>query len=270
MLADAARLHVVLRRARELHAVQQEQILLRPVPLHREVVTAGRVRHTDAAGFLPGEIDHSGIQGEEFVVTSPVEWEVFDLLLANQTRDALRRHTHLRRVPVHGDFLAGLAHRQFHIHRGALAHSQVNAGAHLFLEPGPRTPHLILPDRQREELVMAFSVGHGAADRPCVYVLCRYGCPGKGRAGRIGDRSRKSGGDLSICRCRNQNRKHHGRSESHSEGPPQQRNRTVFCGPAPGGDRRLDGGRPSCPVTNSVYRKRDRRGAAGSLSLTLG
>ncbi len=35
LLAGAAGLHVVFRRARELHAIQQEQILLRPVPGNR-------------------------------------------------------------------------------------------------------------------------------------------------------------------------------------------------------------------------------------------
>ena len=86
LLAGAARLHVVLRRAREFHAVQQEQILLRPVSRHGEIVADGRIRNADAAGLLPGEIDHAGIQREQFVVTAPVERKILDLLFADQAR----------------------------------------------------------------------------------------------------------------------------------------------------------------------------------------
>ena len=67
LLAGAAGLHVVLRRAGEFHAVQQEQILLRPVSRHREIVADGGVRNADAAGLFPGEIHHAGIQREQFV-----------------------------------------------------------------------------------------------------------------------------------------------------------------------------------------------------------
>ena len=89
-----------------------------------------------------------------------------------------------------------------HVHGGALAHHQMNAGAHFFREPGFSASNLVLPDRQREELIMAFGIGYGAADRPCIHVFRRHGRGGNHRAGLVGDRSGKNGGYLSADRCR--------------------------------------------------------------------
>ena len=61
----AAGLHVVLGRAGEFDAIQQEKILLRPVAFDREIVPVGGVRYSDAADFLPGEIHHAGIQRDQ-------------------------------------------------------------------------------------------------------------------------------------------------------------------------------------------------------------
>src|SRR5665213_3986471 len=73
LLTGPARLHVVLSRAGEFDAVQQEQVLLRTVSRHGEVVPVGRIGHPDAAGFLPCEIYDSGIQREEFIVAASVK-----------------------------------------------------------------------------------------------------------------------------------------------------------------------------------------------------
>ena len=78
LLAGAARLHVILGRAGEFDAVQQEEILLRAVALDREIVAAGGIRYADAAGLFPGEIDDAGIERQQFVVAAAVERKILD------------------------------------------------------------------------------------------------------------------------------------------------------------------------------------------------
>ena len=94
LLAGAARLHVVLGRARELHAVEQEKILLRPIARDGEVVARGGVRDPDAAGLLRGEIDDAGIQRQQQIVAPAVQGKIFHLLLADQAGDVRRGHAH--------------------------------------------------------------------------------------------------------------------------------------------------------------------------------
>ena len=79
LLAGAAGLHVVLGRAGEFDAVQQEQILLRPIAGDREIIAGGGIRNADAAGLFPGEIHDAGIQREQFVIAAAVERQILDL-----------------------------------------------------------------------------------------------------------------------------------------------------------------------------------------------
>ena len=52
LLAGAARLHIILRRARVLHTIQQEEILLRAIAGDGEIVPRGRIGNSDAARFF--------------------------------------------------------------------------------------------------------------------------------------------------------------------------------------------------------------------------
>ena len=79
LLAGAARLHIVLGRAGEFDAIQQEEILLRPVSRNREVIAGGRIGDADSARFFPREVHHSGIEREQLVVASAVERQILDL-----------------------------------------------------------------------------------------------------------------------------------------------------------------------------------------------
>lgn len=90
MLAGTAGLHVVFGGAGEFDTVQQEEILLRAIAHDGEIVADGGIGDADAAGFCPGEVDNAGIEGEEFVVTAAVEWEVFDLFLIDEAGDIRR------------------------------------------------------------------------------------------------------------------------------------------------------------------------------------
>lgn len=51
LLADAARLHVILGRTREFNAIQQKQIRLRTVSSYREIIARDRVRDADSTVF---------------------------------------------------------------------------------------------------------------------------------------------------------------------------------------------------------------------------
>ena len=86
LLAGTAGLHIVLGGAREFDPVQQEEVLLRPVPRDREHVADGRVGNSDPACLLPREVDDPGIQGKKLIVASAVQRQVLYLPLSDQTR----------------------------------------------------------------------------------------------------------------------------------------------------------------------------------------
>ena len=106
--ARSSRLHVVLRRAGKLHAVQQKKILLRPVSGNSEIVSRGGIRYPCSAGFHPGEIHDAGIQRQQQIVTSPVQREVLYLLFAHQAGNISRRRAY------HGSILSN---RDLGLHR---------------------------------------------------------------------------------------------------------------------------------------------------------
>src|SRR5580704_7709515 len=70
--AGAARLHVVFGGARKLNAVQQKEILLRPVPVDGKHICRRRVGDPDPAGFFPCEVDYAWIQYHKQVVASSI------------------------------------------------------------------------------------------------------------------------------------------------------------------------------------------------------
>ena len=63
--ARAAGLHVIFRSARVLHAIEEKNVLLRPVARNRKIIAVRGIRNTGSAGFLHGEIDNSRIQRHE-------------------------------------------------------------------------------------------------------------------------------------------------------------------------------------------------------------
>ena len=134
LLAGAAGLHVVFRRAGEFDAVQQEEILLRAVALDCEVVADSGIGNADAAGLLPSEVDDAGIKGEEFVVTAAVEREVFDLFLVYDARDIGGGDVDNGSIAFDGDLLAGGTYAKRDVDCGALRDDEMNAGADTFGE----------------------------------------------------------------------------------------------------------------------------------------
>ena len=183
LLAGASRLHVVLGSARVLDAIEQEEILLRPIARDGEVVSGRGVGYPDSAGLLRGEIDDAGIQRQQQIVASPVQGKILHLLFPHQAGDVRRGHTHQRRVRVHLNLLAYGSHVQSDIHAGVLPDDQTDAGPDLFRKPLLRHSNLIRPDRKREHLVLAGLARRCGADRAGFQVLHRNRSAGNGGAG---------------------------------------------------------------------------------------
>ena len=151
LLADAARLHVVLRRAGKFNAVQKEQILLRPVAFDHEIVAARRIRDADAAELLKREIDHARIERKQQIVASAVERQVRKLLLPDEARAVYRRGGHHRCVRVDGHLFARLPDFQAEIECHSLTHREIHSRSDLFGEARFLHLNLILARRQGRE-----------------------------------------------------------------------------------------------------------------------
>ncbi len=191
LLAGAAGLHVVFRRAGEFDAVQQEQILLRPVARHHEIVAGGGIGNADAAGLFPGEVDHAGVEREQFVITAAVERQVLHLPLAHQAGNMRGVHVRQFGVAGHGHLLAGLAHAQGQVGGSALARGQIDALHDGFGKAGAGSAQRILPHRQRGELVAAIGGGYGLANGAGLDILRRHSGSAHRAARLVRDRSRK-------------------------------------------------------------------------------
>ncbi len=190
LLTGSTRLHVVLGGAGEFNAIEQEKILLRTISIDREVVSVGGIRNADAAGFLPGEIDDAGIEREQLIEASAVERQILNLELADDSRCIGGGDGHDRRIALHRHLLAGFANLQRQIHRRALIDSQFNAGSDRLLETGFLGVNLVLPNRQRGNLIVAHAVGHGFADRSGFRVGRGHRCAGNHGARLVRNGSR--------------------------------------------------------------------------------
>ena len=154
LLAGSSRLHVIFRRAGVLDSVQQKKVLLRPISRHREIVSGGGIRYSDASGLLRGEVDDARVQREQQIVTPPVERKVFHLLLSDQSRDVLGGDGHDGRVPGHLHFFAYRSHPQGQINSRILPDHQPNSRSDCFRKsisssPGPRT---VLAEEQTTDI----------------------------------------------------------------------------------------------------------------------
>ncbi len=90
--------HIVFRRAGVLYRVQQEDILLRAITGHGEIIRRGRIGNPGSARFLRSEIDNPRIERKQQIVTSPVQGQILHSLLPHKAADVPRRHAHDRRV----------------------------------------------------------------------------------------------------------------------------------------------------------------------------
>src|SRR5579864_8935532 len=122
LLAGATWLHIVLGGACKLHSIQQEQILLRPVPRDRKVISHGGIRDADPARLFEREVDDARIEGEKLVVTAPIEGKILYLSDAHQSGYICRRDADGWSVGVHGHLLACLADPECKVYRSVLSH----------------------------------------------------------------------------------------------------------------------------------------------------
>ena len=132
--AGAAGSHVVFGCAGKLHAIQEKQVLLRAVSRNGEHISRRGIGDSDPAGFLPGEVHHSGIEEYQQVVATPVQGKIFDLLVADQSRNVRRRGTYDRRILVYDHSIAQLTQAQRQIHGGLLPHHKLNSRANFLRE----------------------------------------------------------------------------------------------------------------------------------------
>jgi len=120
--ARTTRLHVVFRRAGELHAIEQEKVLLWAIARDREIVAGRGIRNSDAAGFLPGEIHDARIERKQKIIAPAIQRQGFYFFLSDQTRDVLRGRVDECNVRLHLHLLGDLADFQAEVGRGILAH----------------------------------------------------------------------------------------------------------------------------------------------------
>ena len=188
--AGAARRHVVLGRAGELHAVQQKQILLGPVSRHGEHVGGRGIGNADPAGLLPREVHHARIEEREQVVAAAVQRQVLDLLFSHQAGDVPRRGAHRGHFPGHRDLLGDGPDLQADIEVRLLSHHQMDAATDGRLEAILPDRHLVRTDRESKQLIMPRGISRRIANGTGFKIPGRQGGGGYHRAGGVGDDAR--------------------------------------------------------------------------------
>ncbi len=108
--ARSSRLKIILGSAGKLHSVQQEEILLWPVPGNSEVVSRGGIRYSGPADFFGGEIHDARIQRQQQIIAPPIQRKIFYLLFPNQARDISCACAHDGRISKDPHFRLHRAH----------------------------------------------------------------------------------------------------------------------------------------------------------------
>ena len=183
--AGAARRHVVFGRARELHAIQQKQVLLGPVSRHGEHVGRRGIGNADPAGLLPGEVHHAGIEEREQVVAAAVQGKILDLLLAHQAGDVRGRGAHRGHFLGHGDLFRDGSDLQAEIEVRVLSDDQMDSATDDRLEAVLRDGHLVRAHRELEQLIASRRIGRGIANGT------RFKIPGRHGGGGVPPRRRR-------------------------------------------------------------------------------
>ncbi len=122
--ADASRRVVDFRGAREFHAIEEVEILLRPAARGGEHVADHRIGGADAPGALRGVVDDAGIEREQLVVAAAVQRQVLHLLLAHQAGNVFIGDRDKIGMLGDGHALLELRESQGHIDLRSLAHHQ--------------------------------------------------------------------------------------------------------------------------------------------------
>ena len=105
MLARSAGLHVIFRGAGILDAVEQKEILLRPITRNGKHVAHRGIGDSGSSRLLRSEIDNSRIQGKEFIIAPAIQRKALDLLFRHDAGDLFGGRAHCRRSLGHRDFL---------------------------------------------------------------------------------------------------------------------------------------------------------------------
>src|SRR5579875_2402613 len=173
-LARAAGLHIVLSRGGGLHAIQQEEVLLRAIARDGKVIAHRGIRDADAAGLLGGEIDDAGIESQQFIVAAPVQREILHLLSADQSRDASGCQTDRGRVGIHNNLLLLSARLQADVDFRVLANYEVDSKSLRRRKAWLVDEDLIIAGRERHYVILAGAVGgyiplHAGVEAPNRY-----------------------------------------------------------------------------------------------------
>ena len=184
----------------EFHAVQQKQILLRPIAGNGEIVAVVELETPVPPVFSRGEIHDSGIQRQQQVIAAPVERQVFHLLLSHQSGNILGGDADQRSVALHRNLLAHGAYVQRQVDGTLFIDDHADSRAHFRGKALLRRSDFVWPQWQRRETIVAAGVGGRFALRRGVGIFRDHRRARNRRAGFIRDDSTNRPRDL--CRRR--------------------------------------------------------------------
>ena len=209
--AGATGLHIVLGSAGEFHAVQQEQILLRPITRHGEIIAGTGVRYSDAAGLFRREIHDAGIERQQQVVAASVQRKRLHFLLTHQAGNILRARIYHRNVVGDLHLLGDLADLEMQVGGRVLSDDQHDATADLLRKAVFVGAKFVLADGQGHKQVATASRSNGCARHSRIAIRRSDSRSRYGGAGLVGDPAGEAGGNL----CVTGNRKNHANKQSY-------------------------------------------------------
>jgi hypothetical protein len=173
LTARSAGLHVVFGSAGEFDPVEKKNILLRAIAIDGEIVGGGGVGDAGAAGFLRGEIDDTGIEGEEKIVTAAVERKIFYGLLCDEAGDIGGGGADDRRVGIDVSHTLDLRDSEDYVNIGLLIYDEVDTSADVVNESSLGSSDRIFTDGEAQDEISARIVCGYSADGGGFNVFCR-------------------------------------------------------------------------------------------------
>src|SRR5256885_1417199 len=183
--ARPSRRVVDLGRSREFDIIEEKEIFLRAAARDGKHVAEDRVGGSDAAGALRGVVDDARIQGEQLIVTSAVERQVFHLAFSDQTGNVLRGYGNDSGIRSDLYALMHLPNVKGKVQLFTLTHDQSYGSPCVRLKPWLGGCNFIPANDQRRGTETPRVIGHERALRAS-FEICDFDSgSGNARAGGI-------------------------------------------------------------------------------------
>ena len=151
---------VDLGRSREFDIIEEKEIFLRAAARDGKHVAEDRVGGSDAAGALRGVVDDARIQGEQLIVTSAVERQVFHLAFSNQAGNVLRGYGNDSGIRRDLHALMHVPDMKGEVQFLTLTHDQGYRGPCVRAKPWLGRRNFIAADDQRRGVEAPRLIGH--------------------------------------------------------------------------------------------------------------